>query len=185
MIRLENNQQFAPMSVAVVGCVVEGVANFMAQGWISRVNLTPPMIGISLSKVRHTCKGIEANKAFSVNFVGADLLRQTDHVGVVSGAKQDKSAVFETFCGENPNAPLLTQAVLAHECKLVEKVLLPSHVFYIGEIVSTWAQETSLDPAGRVDFLRNPALFLSMPDNHYHTLGPVAGAAFDIANRTL
>ena len=185
MIRLENNNQNAPMPVAVVGCVVEGVPNFLAVGWLTRVNMNPPMIGISLAKSRHSSRGIEANKVFSVNFVGADLLRQTDHVGVVSGAKQDKSAVFETFNGENPNAPMLQKAVLAHECKLVETVLLPSHIFYVGEIVSTWAQEESLGVAGRVDFQLNPPLLLSMPDNYYHLLGPVAGTAFDVANRQL
>jgi flavin reductase (DIM6/NTAB) family NADH-FMN oxidoreductase RutF len=185
MIRMENNNQFAPMPVAVIGCEVDGKFNFMAEGWITRVNGNPPMIGLSLAKNRHSCKGIEDNKAFSVNYVAADLLKETDHVGMVSGNKIDKSGVFATFNGENPKAPLLQKAVLALECRLVEKVLLPSHTFYVGEIVATWAQEDSLGTAGRVDFLHNPPLILSMPDNHYHLLGPVAGAAFNAANRSL
>lgn len=185
MIRLENNNQFAPMPVSVVGCEVDGKFNFVTVAWLSRVNMNPPMIGITLAKNRFSCRGIEENKVFSVNFVGADLLRETDHAGMVSGGKEDKSGLFAVCNGENPKAPLLQKAVLAHECKLVETVLLPSHIFYVGEIISTWAQEGSLGAAGRVDFLQNPPLLLTMPDNHYHLLGQVAGAAFDAANRKL
>lgn len=173
------------MPVAVVGCAVEGRANFATVAYVSRVNMSPPMLGVCLNKKHYSCRGIAEGKVFSVNYVAADLLRQTDHAGLVSGAQEDKSELFETFAGEISGAPLLMRAVLAHQCRLAETVLLPNGILYIGEIVSTWAQESDLDGAGRVDFLRRRPLFLSMPDNHYFELGPVAGDAFDPANRML
>jgi len=42
-IRLDNNI-FLPMPVGLLGVLVEGRANFMAVGWMSRVNGNPPMI---------------------------------------------------------------------------------------------------------------------------------------------
>lgn len=171
------------MPVAVIGCEVEGRANFVTVGYISRVNMNPPMLGISLNKKHYSCRGIAEGKGFSVNYVAGDLLRQADRAGLVSGAREDKSGLFETCAGDIPGAPVLTRAVLAHQCKLAETVLLPTHILYIGEIVSTWAQEADLDSAGRMDFTRRRPLFLSMPDNHYFELGPVAGDAFDPLNR--
>ena len=52
-------------------------------------------------------------------------------------------------------------------------------------LTSTWAQESSIGAGGKVDFMGNPPLFLSMPDNHYHLLGSVVGDAFDLKNRQL
>jgi len=49
-----------PMPVVLVGTRVEGKVNFMAVGWISRVNARPPMVAIGINKAHHTPKGILA-----------------------------------------------------------------------------------------------------------------------------
>ncbi|RPJ80727.1 MAG: flavin reductase family protein, partial [Deltaproteobacteria bacterium] len=43
-IKIDNNAFIYPMPMALVGSVVDGKANFMAVGWITRVNFKPPMI---------------------------------------------------------------------------------------------------------------------------------------------
>ena len=57
-IRIDNNAFVYPMPMALVGAVVEGRVNFMAVGWISRVNFKPPMIGVTLGP-HYTNKGDE------------------------------------------------------------------------------------------------------------------------------
>jgi flavin reductase (DIM6/NTAB) family NADH-FMN oxidoreductase RutF len=44
-----------PMPMVVVGTMVEGRPNFMAVGWVTRVNFQPPLIAVALGKVHYTC----------------------------------------------------------------------------------------------------------------------------------
>ena len=99
-INIGNNVYVYPMPVTLVGAQVEGKANFMAVGWVSRVNANPPYIGISINKNHYTTKGILENGSFSVNFPSADMVKKTDYCGIVSGRKEDKSKLFEVFYGK-------------------------------------------------------------------------------------
>jgi flavin reductase (DIM6/NTAB) family NADH-FMN oxidoreductase RutF len=42
-IRINANVFMYPMPVVLVGATVKGKPNFMAVGWVSRVNANPPM----------------------------------------------------------------------------------------------------------------------------------------------
>jgi len=178
MIKLENNNVFIPpMPVALVGTRVEGKANFLAVGWITRVNLQPPMLAIGLSKRHHTVKGILENKAFSVCFPGSDMEEITDYCGVVSGREVDKSGLFELFYGEGESAPMIAACPLNIECRLHQTVELPSHLLFIGEIVGVYSEEHFLTN-GRPDIKKIDPLLLTMPDNCYWKVGEQAGKAF-------
>jgi len=47
--RIDSNVSINPMPVVLAGAVVGGKANFLAIGWIARVNYRPPMVAVSLS----------------------------------------------------------------------------------------------------------------------------------------
>ena len=49
------------------------------------------MISVAIRHSRHTLKGIEQNRAFSVNLPSAAQVKETDYCGTVSGAKADKA----------------------------------------------------------------------------------------------
>jgi flavin reductase (DIM6/NTAB) family NADH-FMN oxidoreductase RutF len=72
-IKIDTNAFVYPMPMVLVGSVVNGKANFMAVGWVSRVNFKPTMIGIALGP-HFTNKGIAEQKAFSVNIPGISVL---------------------------------------------------------------------------------------------------------------
>jgi flavin reductase (DIM6/NTAB) family NADH-FMN oxidoreductase RutF len=66
-IKIDSGAAFLyPMSIVLVGSVVEGKANFMAVGWVSRVNINHPLFAIALGP-HHTNRGIDENKEFSIN----------------------------------------------------------------------------------------------------------------------
>lgn len=44
-VQLDKNF-FIPMPVTLIGSMYKGKPNFMAAGWVSRVNANPPQIGI-------------------------------------------------------------------------------------------------------------------------------------------
>ena len=76
-IKIDNGAAFLyPMPMVLVGTVVEGKANFMAVGWVSRVNFKPPLLSIALGP-HHTNKGIDENKEFSINIPDVSLIENS------------------------------------------------------------------------------------------------------------
>jgi flavin reductase (DIM6/NTAB) family NADH-FMN oxidoreductase RutF len=177
-IKIENNV-FIPMPMGIIGTVVDGRANFMAAGWITRANARPPMIAAGIGSSHHTCRGIDASREFSVNIPGKNRLVETDFVGIVSGEKADKSSVFAVRYGELKNAPLIEDAIVSLECRLVESLRLPTNTLYVGEIIGAWAAPEYLEGSS-VLYGKAGAFFLTMPDNRFWGFGEDLGRAWRI-----
>jgi flavin reductase (DIM6/NTAB) family NADH-FMN oxidoreductase RutF len=171
-----------PIPVALMGVTVEGRANFMTVGWISRVNLTPPMLGASINKIHYTAQGVRESKAFSLNFPSQDMVEKTDYCGLVSGRKTDKSKVFELFYSESGIAPMISQCPLCIECRLVQTVSLATNDLFLGEITGAYSEPQYLTD-GNLDIQKMSPLLLTMPDNNYWTVGRNAGQAWSVGNR--
>ena len=180
-----DNQAFPyPMPMVLVGAIVEGKANFLAVGWVSRVNFQPPMIAIALGKVHYTNAGIRENKAFSVNVPGMNLIERGDYCGLVSGKKVDKASLFDVFYGAMPNAPMIQECPICMACRLVQVVDLPSNELFIGEIVEAYGDEKTLTD-GKPDIRKIDPFTLTMPDNHYWHIGENAGKAWGIGKKLM
>ncbi len=184
MTRIDNNVSIYPMPVVLAGAVVSGQANFLAVGWISRVNSRPPMLAMSLSKRHYTNGGIREHKEFSVNVPGVDLLEKVDYCGLVSGKEADKSKLFDVFYGKLRGAPLIRECPLCLACALAEVVSLPSNDLFIGEIVEAYAEESSLT-SGNPDIAKMQPFTLTMPDNTYWKIGEKAGKAWDAGRKLM
>ncbi|MCQ1534630.1 flavin reductase family protein [Methanosarcina sp. KYL-1] len=178
-IKIDNNVFVYPMPVTLLGANVEGKANFMALGWVSRVNANPPMLAVGVHKTHYTPEGIRENGSFSVNFPGAEMIVETDYCGLVSGEKVDKSGLFEVFYGELETAPMIMECTLNLECKLVEILEFPTNYLFVGEIIAAYSEEQYLTQE-KPDIKKMDPLLLTMPDNSYWTVGDYAGAAWKI-----
>jgi len=178
-VKIDNKTRLFPMPIVVVGAVVEGRINYLAVAWVSRVNPDPPMIGVALGKGHHTNKGIREHKEFSISIPGVDLMKAVDYVGLISGAKADKSKVFESFQGVLPYAPMIRNCPLTVECRVVTTVDLPGNEFFIGEMVGVYTEERYLTD-GKPDFEKIKPFLLTMPDNQYRELGKTIGSAWNI-----
>lgn len=167
------------MPVSLLGAMVDGRPNFMAAAWVTRVNMKPPLIGVSVNHRQFTGRGIREAGTFSVCLPGPDLIEAADYCGLVSGRDVDKAALFDVFYGELATAPMIRQCPLCLEVRLTQVVDLPTNGFFIGEIVAGWAEEAILTD-GRPDLDKYEPLLLTMPENQYRTLGPVAGKAWSV-----
>lgn len=176
-VKIGANAYIYPMPVTLVGAKVEGRANFLAVGWITRVNMKPPLLAVGLNKGHFTPWGIREQGTFSVNFPGAALMEKADYCGLVSGRRVDKSGLFRVFYGELETAPLIEECPLSFECRLYQVVELPSHDLFIGEIVAVHADEDCLTD-GHPDILKINPMVLTMPDNNYWTVGERVGQAW-------
>jgi flavin reductase (DIM6/NTAB) family NADH-FMN oxidoreductase RutF len=175
-VEIDRNAFVYPMPMTLVGSVVDGVDNFMAVGWVSRVNFRPPMIAVALGD-HHTNKGLHDNGEFSVNVPGKDLLEATDYCGLVSGERVDKSDLFPVFRGELPNAPMIETCPVTMECRVVEYLELPTNEVFVGQIHKAYCLEDHLTD-GRPDIEKIEPFTLTMPDNNFWLVGENAGRAW-------
>ena len=130
------------MPTLLVGANVKGKPNYMTAAWATVACLAPPMVCVALNHVRHTVKGIEENKTFSLNVSAAKDVVETDYCGIVSGEKVDKSKVYTSFYGKLATAPMAKECPVNIECRLFKSVDCGSHELYIGEIVEIHADRS-------------------------------------------
>ena len=176
-INIGANVFIYPMPVTLVGAMVGGRVNYMAVGWVTRVNAKPPILAVALNKIHYTPEGIKRTGTFSVNFPTANMVEETDYCGLVSGRKNDKSSVFKVFYGELETAPMIEDCPLCLECRLQDIYEFPTNNLFIGEIVAAYTEEGYLTD-DKPDIHKMNPLVLTMPDNNYWTVGAHAGKAW-------
>jgi flavin reductase (DIM6/NTAB) family NADH-FMN oxidoreductase RutF len=179
--QIDNNAFLYPMPVVLAGSIVNEKPNFMTVGWVSRVNYKPPMIAISLGP-HLTNEGILENKAFSINIPDISLMEKTDYCGLFSGKKVDKSQIFDVFYGSLPGAPLIGECPVTMACRLHEAVKLPVNTLFIGEIVEAYCDEACMTD-GKPDIKKINPFTLTMPDNHYWSVGDDIGRAWSVGTK--
>lgn len=172
------NQGFTlPMPQAILGTRHNGRPNYMALGWVIRVNFKPPLIGVSVNKAHASHEAIRDTGQFSINFPSRNMVEVTDYVGLVSGANVDKSDLFEAEYGELADAPLITACPLSMACRVYETVELPTNTFFIGEILGTYCEERFMTD-GSPDIEKIAPFVLTMPDNRFWAIGECVGQAW-------
>jgi len=171
------------MPAFLIGADVGERPNFMTAAWSGIAASTPPMITLALQHHRYTLKGIRENGVFSVNVPSAELVRETDYCGLVSGttkADKVKDCNFTIFYGKLKKAPLIEQCPVNLECKVVHILTLGSHTLLIAQIEEVHISEDCMtdsqpDPA-KID----PLMYVTGADKAYFKIGVKIGPAFKI-----
>ena len=172
-----------PMPAFLIGANVGDKPNFMTAAWSGIAASTPPMITVALQHHRYTLKGIRENGTFSVNVPSAELVRETDYCGLISGttrANKAKDCNFSIFYGKLKNAPLIEQCPINLECKVVHILTVGSHSLVIGQIEEVHATASCMtdgepDPA-KID----PIMYVTGANKAYFRIGENIGPAFKI-----
>jgi len=169
-----------PMPVVLVGAKVNDLPNFLTIAYVGIMSHTPAMIEIALRKGRFSSDGIKKNKSFSVNAASVALLEATDYCGIYSGAKVDKSQLFEVFYGDLKTAPMIMESPLNLECRLAEVLDLGgSHEVFVGEIVEAYSSEEYLSD-GRLDLKKIQPIVFDGSSTSYWELGEKLARAFHV-----
>jgi flavin reductase (DIM6/NTAB) family NADH-FMN oxidoreductase RutF len=167
-----------PWTQVILGTSYHGRTNWMALAWVTRVNFSPALIGITVGRNHASHEALEATGAFGLSVPSVDQREHTDCVGLLSGRDRDKSELLgEIFRGELADAPMVKACPLSLECRVVQKVDLPTNTFFIAEIVNLWAEEDVLTD-GMPDASKVRPFLLTMPDNRYWSLGEPIGQAW-------
>ena len=165
-----------PCPVVLVTCVdEEGRPNIIPLAWVGIACSEPPTIGVAIRPQRHSYGLIKETGEFVVNIPTADILRETDYCGEVSGRDHDKFA--ETGLTPEParrvGPPLIEECPVNLECTLRRIVKLGVHDLFLGRVVAVHVDQAILDEGGRVDYAKaRPLVF-----NHgeYWSLGEMVG----------
>ncbi len=167
MRRVDVSRFFAsvnPRMVAVITSLSpEGEPNAMAATWHSPISHRPPLYGVSISPKRATHDNVERTGVFGVNFLPFELVQKIHFVGRVSRReRRDKlrAAGIEVFEGPELGVPILDEAYVALECRVVDSRVWGDHTWFVGEVRSLLASD-SLREDATVDLGRvRPSLYL-------------------------
>jgi flavin reductase (DIM6/NTAB) family NADH-FMN oxidoreductase RutF len=179
---LGSNLFIYPMPVTLLGTKNGEIANFMALGWLTRVNANPPLLAAGVNKAHLTNELVRKNGTFSINYPSANIMEKVDYCGLVSGRKKDKSQLFKVEYGELETAPLIKECALSLECELVDIYEMATNDLFIGKIIASHAAEEILTD-GKPDMGKLNPLLLTMPDNHYWSVGEKVGEAWSIGRK--
>ena len=160
-----------PMPLTVVGAMVNGKPNWVLVGHVGIMGHDHIMV--SLAKPHYTNQGIRENGVLSVNIVDEAMLPKADYVGCVSGGKTDKAEVFEYSIGQN-NAPLIDVAKLSMECTVEDIYETKGFDNFILKIDHTYAEESILNEAGKIDYGAFKPILFEMPGYTYLKTGDTA-----------
>ena len=117
--------------------------NVMAAEWTFQVSYQPFLILVSIDPGNRTHDMILAAKEFGVNLVAEPQIAAMAFAGHYSKADTDKLAsdAFATFPAKRIRAPMIRDALLNAECRLVAHYPMGDHTAFLGEVV-----EFSVDP---------------------------------------
>lgn len=161
-----------PTPLVVVGTMVNGKPNWVLVGHVGIMG--HDHITVSLAKPHYTNQGIRESKALSVNIVDETMLKKADYVGCVSGNKTDKSETFDYTLGQN-GAPLIEETKLSMECSVEDIYETKGFDNFILTIDHTYAEESVLNEAGKIDYRKLKPVLFEMPTYEYLRTGDVIG----------
>ncbi len=106
--------------------------------WVSRISNTPPLIMVSVAPERYIHKIITNSKEFNVAVLGNELEELALYCGTKSSSEVDKfmNMKIDIFDGSVISAPLIKDALINLECRLIDSKDVGDHTMFIGEVVN-------------------------------------------------
>lgn len=129
---------------------------------------------VSLASTHFINKCIRETKKLSINLVDEEMLPKADYAGAVSGAKEDKAALFTYEMGEN-GTPAITDAPLSIECTVEDIYETKGFESFICSIDGTFVEEEHLDTDGKISYETLKPILFEFPTYQYLKTGDVAG----------
>lgn len=161
-----------PTPLVVVGAMVDGKPNWLLVGHVGIIGHDHVMV--SLASAHYTNRGIKESKKLSINIVDEALLAKADHSGCVSGSKEDKSQLFD-YVLDSTGVPMIAQAPVTMVCSVEDIYETKDFESFICTIDATYAEESVLNEAGKIDYRALKPVLFEMPTYEYLKTGDVIG----------
>ena len=129
---------------------------------------------LSVHSSHHSVKAIDETKRLSINIIDEAFVSAADYTGTVSGAKNDKSAIFPYHLGE-AGMPIIEQSPLVMECEVIDTYEIDGFKNYICTVLNTYVEEDKLDEKGKPDYTKLKPVLFEMPTYKYLRTGDIIG----------
>jgi len=129
----------------------------------------PPIIGIGVGKNQHSRTLIEKCGEFVVNIPKAEMLRDVEYCGLVSGRNVDKCAQtsFTLVPSTKVKTPMIGECPANLECKVKTKIPLGSNTLFLAEVVCLHVDEAILDEKGGVDLAKAKPIMFNLTGTYW------------------
>ena len=165
-----------PVPPVMVTCGTMEKANVLTIAWTGIINSEPPMTYISVRPSRFSHKIISETGEFVINIANLPLAKACDFCGVKSGKSTDKfkEMGLELEPCTKIKTPMLKNAPVSLECKVVEVKKFGTHDMFIAEILAVNVDDKYIEEDGRLAIEK--AGLLAFAHGRYYTLGRDLGA---------
>ncbi|TLS37487.1 flavin reductase family protein [Pseudalkalibacillus caeni] len=125
-----------PGMVAIVTAKLGSERNVMAAGWHSYISYEPAIYGVAIAEERFTHRLVKGSGEFVINFLPAEMAEVIQFSGTESGSAVDKfqELNLKTLEAETVGAPVLKDAYVAYECKVMDFNRYGDHDWIVGKI---------------------------------------------------
>lgn len=150
--------------------------NIITIAWTGTLCSDPPMCYISVRPGRHSHAILKRTGEFVINLTTRKLARATDWCGVRSGREFNKFKEMRLTPGmaKVVKAPIINEAPINIECKVVHIAPLGSHDMFTANVVNVKADEQYVDPRTGT-FLLEKAAPICYSHGQYYELGDRIG----------
>ena len=161
-----------PMPATIIGAMHEGKPTWTLAVHVGIIGHDRILISLAAS---HFINGaIKKEGRLSVNLVSEEMLPEADYAGSVSGAKVDKSDLFECEMGA-AGTPVIGKSPLVMECTVADMYPTPNFESFICKIENTYVEEACLNESGKVDYGALKPVLFEFPTYEYLKTGEVLG----------
>ena len=161
-----------PTPVTVIGAMDENKPTWTLVAHIGIIG--HDCVLVSLAVPHFINRVIKENQKFSINIVDEGILPQADYSGSVTGAKEDKSELFEYEVG-NAGTPLIKKSPLVMECTVDDIYNTPNFESFICTIDNTYVEEEYLNEEEKINYHVLKPLLFEFPTYEYLRTGDVIG----------
>ena len=188
--RLGASDMFFPIPTILVVSGRGNDANIITIVWSGIVSSTPPTIGISLYKERHSLALIRAAGEFTVNIASAEFVKEADYCGIVSGRTSNKfsDTGLTPIPGSVVRSPIINECPYNMECKVVKEIELGDWILVLGEIVETHIDEDKIinnNEKIKIDISKVNPLTYCAGIREYWQLGDKVGEGFSAGKQLI
>ena len=172
-----------PMPVLIIGTYDSNKRpNLMTVAWGGICCSTPPCVAVSMRKATYTHSNINQRKAFTVNILSENMVKEADYYGIVSGRSEDKFAKtnITPVKSDLVDAPYGKEFPFVLECKLLKTIEIGLHTQFIGKILDLKVDQSMIGPNGLPDIDKLKPFFFDSANCKYLGTGKKLGNAFSI-----
>ena len=164
-----------PIPAALISSGTMEESNLCTVAWTGIINTDPAMCYISLRETRYSYELIKKYKEFVINLTNERLAYATDWCGVRSGRNFDKFKEMKLTKepGKFVKCPLVGEAPVSIECKVVGMKKLGSHTMIMAKVLSIDADDKYIDKKGAFDISKCD--LIAYANGGYYALGKKLG----------